>query len=77
MIRVTKEEFYKIIYSNNLDVHPHPDFIRDSKTGACLGMYDIWTFRNRTTFGKTIDWHKSRKPPEYHIEENFYEKLTK
>lgn len=40
LVDVTKEEFFRLIYDGNLDVHPNPE--RDRT---------VWEYRNRVLFG--------------------------
>jgi hypothetical protein len=49
MEKVTKTEFYKIIYERLLDVHPYPVVRYDNKAGYTIH----WKLKNGDLFGIT------------------------
>jgi hypothetical protein len=49
MEKVTKTEFYKIIYDRLLDVHPYPVARYDNKAGYTIH----WKLKNGELFGIT------------------------
>jgi hypothetical protein len=53
---VTKDEFYGIIYSKNLDVHPRAE--RDAS---------YWEFPNRNLFGKSTPGYMGVGPKAYFL----------
>ncbi len=66
MKEVTKEEFYKAIYDNKLDVIPSP-------TGDKSPYTTIWKLRNGCVWGKKVPTDKDHKRfPKYPFYEEHY-----